>query len=240
MCGRYSITTPTEALRKIFGFAGLPNLGANYNVAPTHAVPFVRVHDGIREMAMARWGLVPSWAKEIRPKPLINARGETVAAKPAFRSSFQRRRCLIPADGFYEWKAQERGPKQPYYIHRKDNRPFGMAGIWSDWMAPDGSELDTLAIITIDANRLIEGLHNRMPVIISEEDFETWLDPAVEKSAAVDALIRPAQEDLLEAYPVSTRVNRVGEDDAGLIEPIGPVYQPNDKTPSDDEQLDLL
>ncbi len=230
MCGRYSITTPVEAMRQIFGFSGLPNLAPNYNVAPTHAVPFVRMHDGVREVAMARWGLVPSWAKEIRPKPLINARGETIAEKPAFQSSFRRRRCLVPADGFYEWQRQTRGSKQPYYIHRRDGRPFGMAGIWTDWMAPDGSEVDTLAIITTRANRMIKSLHDRMPVIIAEDDFETWLDPEVEKSPAIEALLRPAPEDLLEAYPVSTRVNRVGEDDAGLIERIDVRPAPSDES----------
>ena len=174
MCGRYSITTPVEAMRQLFNFQGLPNLGANYNVAPTSAVPLVRMQDGNRDIAMARWGLVPSWAKEIRPKPLINARSETVAEKPAFKSSYRRRRCLVPADGYYEWHTTSHGLKQPYYIHRKDSGVIAMAGIWSDWMSPDGSELDTMAILTTEANAALKKLHHRMPVMIQESDFDLW------------------------------------------------------------------
>jgi putative SOS response-associated peptidase YedK len=242
MCGRYSITTPVEAMRQLFSFQGLPNLGANYNVAPTSAVPLVRMLDGKRDIAMARWGLVPSWAKEILSKPLINARCETVAEKPAFKTSYRRRRCLVPADGYYEWHTTRQGLKQPYYIHRKDSQMIAMAGIWSDWMSPDGSELDTMAILTTEANAALKSLHHRMPVMIQESDFNLWLDPAIERDAAIDALLVPAAEDLLEAYPVSTRVNRVGVDEPSLIEPIE--LEPNEaEDPEDDpgpSQLSLL
>lgn len=244
MCGRYSITTPIEAMRRLFGFQGLPNLGANYNVAPTSAVPIVRMMDGAREVAMARWGLVPSWAKEIRPKPLINARAETIAEKPSFKSSYRRRRCLVPADGYYEWRKEPNGSKQPFYIYRADGQMFGMAGIWTDWMSPDGSELDTMAIATTSANETLSSLHHRMPVMIPETDFELWLDPTIEKSDDIDALLRPAQNELFQAHPVSKQVSRVGADDPSLIEPIEiePIeLEPESSgTQEDDEQLDLL
>lgn len=241
MCGRYSITTPVEAMRRLFGFDGLPNLGANYNVAPTSAVPIVRLDDQQRAVAMARWGLVPSWAKEIRPKPLINARAETVSEKPAFQSSFRRRRCLVPADGYYEWKTQADGTKQPYYIHRRDGQMMGFAGIWSDWMAPDGSEIDTMAILTAAANNSLKSLHHRMPVMIGEGDFDLWLDTSIETSAEIDGLLRPADDELLNSHPVSRRVNRVGIDDPSLIDPIE-LDPPDEESaaPEDDAQLPLL
>ncbi|TNE36705.1 MAG: SOS response-associated peptidase [Alphaproteobacteria bacterium] len=243
MCGRYSITTPVEAMRRMFKFEGLPNLGANYNVAPTNAVPVVRLKDNHRDIAMMRWGLVPSWAKEIRPKPLINARAETVAEKPAFRGPYRHHRCLVPADGYYEWRKEPDGGKQPYYILRADGQMFAMAGIWTDWMAPDGSELDTMAIITTRANDHLRPLHDRMPVMIEEKDFELWLETSGGKDLDVDALLKPAPNDQFVAHPVSRRVNRVGVDDPELIEPISlredSSEQPEDKDPKDG-QLDLL
>ncbi len=245
MCGRYSITTPVEAMAKIFGFSGLPNLGPNYNVAPTNAVPFVRLENKERQIAMARWGLVPSWAKEIRNKPLINVRGETIDEKPAFRSSFKRRRCLVPADGFYEWQKREQGPKQPYYIHRHDGEIFGMAAIWDHWIAPDANEIDSLAIVTTSANKLIGQLHTRMPVILDESDFSFWLDPKNEDFPTLKEMLKPAKEDLLEAYPVTTQVNRVGQEGADLVEPIGPrlgnkPQETEEETKSQDPQMKLL
>lgn len=243
MCGRYSITTPVEAMRRMFNFQGLPNLGANYNVAPTNAVPVVRLKDGARDIAMMRWGLVPSWAKEIRPKPLINARAETITEKPSFRGPYRHHRCLVPADGYYEWRTDRSGGKQPYYIHRADGQMFAMAGIWTDWMAPDGSEIDTMAIITTQANDQLKSLHHRMPVMIEDENFDLWLEATGENNPQVDALLAPAQNDLFTAYPVSKRVNRVGVDDPSLIEPITletEAAETAQKTKPDDDQLDLL
>lgn len=242
MCGRYSITTPVESLRQLFNFTGLPNLGANYNVAPTNAVPFIRMSDGKREMAFARWGLIPGWAKEVRPQPLINARAETVREKPAFRGAFKHRRCLVPADGFYEWQRPERGPKQPWYIHRADGQPMAMAAIWEDWMGPDGTEIDSLAILTTATNERIKSLHHRMPVIVEPEDFVTWLEPEPFDWKPIVSLMKATDNETLDAWPVTTRVNSVANDDPGLIEPIGPRLSegPPPEAPEDDDPQDQL
>jgi len=200
----------------------LPLFEPRYNIAPTQDVLVVRERErGEREAAMLRWGLVPSWAKELQAgAPLINARAETVAEKPAFRTALRRRRCLIPADGFYEWQkasgAAARGKKQPYYIHRRDERPFAFAGLWERWTG--GPEVESCTIVTTSANNTLSALHDRMPVILSEEDYALWLDPAVEDAAAVTPLLVPAAEVVLVAEPVSTHVNRVANDDPQCIE----------------------
>lgn len=222
MCGRYSITTPTEALRRLFEFSGHPNLGPNYNVAPTSIVPFVRTEEGQRSLAMARWGFIPTWAKEVRSQPLINARAETVQEKPSFRGAFKYRRGLVPADGYFEWHKQPDGSKQPWYIYKPDHEPFGMAAVWETYLDPDGTEIDTLAILTSAANKSLAPLHHRMPVVIAPADFERWLqtDPTEAKSLA--DLLKPAPNDLFTAHRVDRRVGRVGEDDPEIIKPIGP------------------
>ena len=221
MCGRYSITSPVDALRDLFGIEGpLPNLAPSYNVAPTQAVPIVRLEDGTRRLAFARWGLIPSWAKEIQAKPLINARGETVAEKPSFRAAFRRRRCLVPADGYFEWQKQHQGPKQPFNIVRSDGGPFAMAGIWETWSASDGSEIDSVAIITIDANVQLAPIHNRMPVILAPGDYEPWLDSNRFGKEQAQTLLQPAHEGSLRTYPISRRVNAVANNDARILAPI--------------------
>jgi putative SOS response-associated peptidase YedK len=200
-----------------------------YNIAPTQEVLVVREPErGEREAAMLRWGLIPSWSKEVQGgAPMINARGETVAEKPSFRTSLRKRRCLIPADGFYEWQqapgASARDKKQPYYIHRRDGRPFAFAGLWESWTpkdAPDSERLtlESCTIVTTAANATLAPLHDRMPVILTETDYATWLDPAIQDPAAVSPLIGPCGEDELVAEPVSTRVNRVANDDPQCIE----------------------
>ncbi len=227
MCGRYSITSPVEALRGLFKFEGpLPNLGPSYNVAPTQAVPIVRLDSGIRRLVFARWGLIPSWAKEVFPKPLINARAETVAVKPSFRAAFQRRRCLVPADGYFEWQKKSTGPKQPFNIGLSEGGPFGMAGIWETWLSSDGSEIESVAIITCEANAKLAFIHNRMPVIIQPTDYESWLDSQRFGAEQVQALLRPAQGNLLRAYPISRRVNTVSNNDPSLLKPIGEAKPP--------------
>ena len=179
MCGRYSLTTPVEGIARLFAFDARPNLAARYNIAPTQPVPVLRDDlAGRRELALVRWGLVPSWAKDVAAgAPLINARAETVAQKPAFRSAFKRRRCLIPADGFYEWRAWPDGPKQPYRIAMADDTVFAFAGIWEHWEAEDGSVLQTCAIITTEANDWMVRIHDRQPVILPERFYSDWLDP---------------------------------------------------------------
>jgi putative SOS response-associated peptidase YedK len=219
MCGRYTVTATPEVLRALFGYAEQPNFPPRYNVAPTQPIAVVRLMNGKRQFALVRWGLLPSWVKD--PKAfslLINARGETVNDKPAYKAAMKRRRCLIPADGFYEWKALG-NRKQPYYIRAKSGEPFAFAGLWETWTGPNGEELETAAIVTTDANQTLAPVHDRMPVVIAPEQFDLWLGGADGDTAAAAALIRPAPDDLLEAYPVSNDVNRVANDNPRLIEP---------------------
>ncbi len=224
MCGRYTLTSAPEAVRALFDYVEQPNFPARFNVAPTQPIPIVRLVNGKREFALVRWGLLPSWVKD--PKAfslLINARGETAAEKPAFRAAMKRRRCLIPADGFYEWMATG-ARKQPYFIHAKSGAPLAFAGLWETWSGPNGEELDSAAIVTTDANSTLRDLHDRMPVIVPPEAFDIWLGRASDEGkddlAAAAALIAPAPDDLLEAYPVSLDVNRVANDNPKLIEEV--------------------
>ena len=180
------------------------------------------------QAAMLRWGLIPSWAKELQGggPPMINARGETLAEKPSFRTAMRRRRCLIPADGFYEWQKSVDGAakKQPYYIHYRDDRPFAFAGLWESWAAPKsapppgGPTIESCTIVTTSASEALASLHDRMPVILAPGDYELWLDPAVEEPAAVAHLLAPCDDEELIAEPVSTHVNRVANDDPQCIE----------------------
>ena len=186
MCGRYSITTPVEALRRLFRFAGpTPNLAARYNVAPRQDVPVVRLADGgTRAIAMLRWGLVPFWAKDSAiGDRLINARSETAHEKPSFRAPFKARRCILPADGFYEWKKEGKA-KQPYRIGLEDGGPFGLAGLWERWDDSSGGVLETCAILTCEANETLRPIHHRMPVILAPDDHGAWLDTGATDLAA--------------------------------------------------------
>lgn len=247
MCGRYSLTASVEEMRRLLGFAGpLPNLPPRYNIAPTQAVPVVRLDaDGERELAQVRWGLVPAWTKSTGSKDLeigarlINARGESVAEKAAFRVGFHKRRCLVPADGFYEWQAgapDKTAAKAPYRIGLKSGgieggAPaalplFAFAGLWERWdRALDRKPVESCAIITTVANELLRPIHGRMPVILAPEDYARWLDPATSPALA-QALLKPYPSDAMLAYPVSTRVNSVRNDDAGCIEPAAPGAAP--------------
>ena len=223
MCGRYVILSTPEAIRAMFGYAELPNFPPRYNVAPTQPIPVVRLDNGKRSFALMRWGLLPAWVKD--PKGfalLINARGETVLDKPAFRNAMRRRRCLIPTDGFYEW--QPGPPKRPYFVQAKRGAdgtapPLAFAGLYETWTGPNGEELDTAAIITTTANRTLSFVHDRMPVFVPPQAFDLWLDCANVDAEVAAALIAPADDALLEAYPVSTEVNRVANDAAALIAP---------------------
>jgi putative SOS response-associated peptidase YedK len=219
MCGRYVITSPPAAIRALFGYPEQPNFPPRYNVAPTQPVPIVRLDEGKRQFALVRWGFIPGWVKD--PKSvslLINARAESVLDKPAFRNAARRRRCLVPADGFYEWR-EAGGRKQAYFVRRKDGGPFAFAGLWETWTGPNGEELDTAAIVTTLANRTLSFIHGRMPVMLPPETFELWLDCAKVDAATATALLMPARDNLLEAYQVSPAVNRVANDSAALIAP---------------------
>lgn len=219
MCGRFTITSAPEAIRALFRYPEQPNFPPRYNVAPTQPIAIVRLHEGQRHVALVRWGLLPSWVKD--PKAftlLINARGELVCDKPAFRAAMKRRRCLIPADGFYEWKV-EGDRKQPYFVCAKSGTPLAFAGLWETWTGPNGEEVDTATIVTTEANRALRPIHHRMPVIVPEEAFDLWLNTAAVDAATACALIHPAPDALLEAYPVSSAVNRVANDSPALLEP---------------------
>jgi putative SOS response-associated peptidase YedK len=227
MCGRYVIISTPEAIRAMFGYAELPNFPPRYNVAPTQPIPIVRLDNGKRSFALMRWGLIPAWVKD--PKGfalLINARGETVLDKPAFRNAMRRRRCLIPTDGFYEWPAAASvgAPRRPYFVRARRGAdgtapPLAFAGLYETWTGPNGEELDTAAIVTTRANRTLAAIHDRMPVFVAPEAFDLWLDCANVDAEVAAALIAPADEALLEVYPVSTAVNRVVNDSAELIAP---------------------
>ncbi len=215
MCGRYSLTTPVEAVGRLFEVAERPNLPPRYNIAPSQEAPVVRADGaGGRVLAPMRWGLIPSWAKEAKiGYRMINARAETVAEKPAYRSAFRHRRCLVPADGFYEWRKLG-AAKQPYRITRADGAPFAFAGLWERWRAPDGAVIDSFTIITTVANDLLRPIHDRMPVILDPADFGPWLE-----AGGVERLV-PYTDAKLEAVPVSTRVNSPKHDDPACIAPL--------------------
>lgn len=244
MCGRFSITTPPEALRALFNYVEQPNFPPRYNIAPTQPVPIVTLMNGKRHFKLVRWGLVPSWAKELPKTVLNNARAETINEKPSFRGGIRHRRCLIPTDGFYEWQAKDSGPKQPYLIRRRDQQPFAMAGIWEDWLTADGSELDSCAIITTAANDTMAPVHARMPVILDPSDWDEWLDTAETRAKDAMKLLKPASNELLETIPISTRVNKVSEDDEGLLvfqeAPDKIIEKEKQPKKKNDDQLDLL
>jgi putative SOS response-associated peptidase YedK len=231
MCGRYTLTSAPEAIRALFRYAEQPNFPPRYNVAPTQPIPIVRMVNGKRKFALVRWGFLPSWVKD--PKAftlLINARGESVIDKPAFRAAMKRRRCLIPADGFYEWqKAGDR--KRPYFIRARGGGPFAFAGLWETWTGPNGEELETAAIVTTNANRTLAPIHERMPVVLPPEAFDLWLNCAEVDAETAAALIAPCAGDVLEPYEISTTVNRVANDNPQLIEPLAAGATPEPAPP---------
>jgi putative SOS response-associated peptidase YedK len=217
MCGRYTLSTPAGRLAEEFQLnEGSVDLTPSYNVAPTQQVAAVLEEEGERHLEMFRWGLIPSWADDpgIGAR-MINARSETAAEKPSFRSAFRRRRCLIAADGFYEWK-RENGGKQPYYFHMQEGRPFAFAGLWESWKG-DG-EIRSCTILTTGANALVGEIHERMPVIVAPDAYDVWLDPASERDE-LTGLLAPYPEEEMEAYPVSRFVNRPSNNDPRCVEP---------------------
>ena len=220
MCGRFVITSPPEALRRIFGYSEQPNFPPRFNISPTQPVPVVIIENGNRHFRLMRWGLLPAWVKDPRKFTLlINARAETVREKPAFKNAIKRRRCLIPADGYYEWQASGQR-KRPYFIHRRDGGPIALAGLAETWIGPNGEELDTVAIVTAPASADLAVLHYRVPVTIAPADFEHWLDCNAHDVDAVMTLLREPDEGEFVWHEVSTRVNRVANDDAQLMLPI--------------------
>lgn len=198
-----------------------PAISPRYNIAPSQKVAAVRVETGARHLAMLRWGLIPHWADD--PKigyKMINARGETVHRLPSFRAPFRKRRCIIPAGGFFEW-LQKGKEKQPFYIYRQDGAPLALAGLWERWHSEEeGRDVESCAIITTSANTLVGRLHNRMPVILEPDNFKLWLDPEEESPEKLSPLLRPSEEDVLEMYPVSSYVNKPQNEGAECIESV--------------------
>jgi putative SOS response-associated peptidase YedK len=220
MCGRYAITTAPEAMRGLFRYLDQPNFPARYNVAPTQPIPIVRILEGQHRFSLVRWGLIPAWVKDPRTFSLvINARGESVLDKPAFRAAMRYRRCLIPADGFYEWK-RDGERKRPHFVRMKVGGLMAFAGLWEAWSGPNGEEIETAAIVTTIANQTLRPIHDRMPAIVPPDAFDLWLDCRAVDGETAAALIRPAPDVLLEAYEVSTAVNRTANDSAALITPL--------------------
>lgn len=238
MCGRFVSTDPPEKLAEFFGIADpeLPEpLGPSHNVAPTNDVYAVTASaDGARHLGVFHWGLVPVWAKEMKiGQRMINARGETLAEKNSFKGPFRKHRCLVPMNGFYEWKAGEEGgpltargkpAKQPYFIHRPDGRPLVVAGLWSAWRDreadPGGPWLHSLTLITTSANNTMAAVHDRMPVLLGETHWDEWLDPANHDIAALQRLLVPAADEAVTMYRISTEVNQVRNKGPELINPV--------------------
>ena len=222
MCGRYVLHTPVGALAEAFGAAGpLPNFPARYNIAPTQqGLILKRDPDGARRLHMARWGLVPAWLQDLAiGARLINARSETLAEKPSFRQAFRARRCVVPADGFYEWVAEGKSRK-PLWIRRPDGQPLGLAGLWEAATGQDGSRIETFTIITTESRGSLAAIHDRCPVILGKDNLAAWLAP--EASAGdLSALMQPADHALL-VSPADPRANSPRNDDAGLIIPPPP------------------
>lgn len=225
MCGRY--VSPSEAsLERQFNLnrGGGDLFGPRYNAAPTQKLPVYRIHpERGPELVRLRWGLIPSWAKDTKiGASCINARGDTVAEKPAFRSAFKRRRCLVPMMGFYEWKKTPAG-KVPHYIHLMNSEVYAVAGLYEWWPGKDGAEpIETYTVITTEANDIVAGLHDRMPVILPEQHYAAWLDPKNEKTDELRRLLKPYPAEEMRAYPVSSRVNAPKNDDKSIIEPTIP------------------
>jgi putative SOS response-associated peptidase YedK len=221
MCGRFTLTVDPSELQEAFaGYSFPPKFAPRFNIAPSQPVLAIP-NDGRNAADFFVWGLIPSWSKDPAiGNRLINARGETVAEKPSFRGGFKYKRCLIPADGFYEWKSQpDTKIKIPYFIHMKDREPFAFAGLWDEWQSPDGSSIRSCTIITTEPNKLMTGIHDRMPVILNQRDYAAWLDTAPQTPEHLLPLIKPFPADKMSAYPVSTMVNSPANDRAELVVP---------------------
>ena len=223
MCGRYAFFSPAEAVKRTFGVDNVPPLEPRYNVAPTQPVPVVREREpGHREVAMLHWGLVPSWAKERSiGNRMINARAETLPVKPAYRRAYRDRRCLVLADGWYEWQAAADG-KQPWFICDRERQPLGLAGLWESWRDPaSGEVLESCTIVTRDAPGELGAIHHRMPAVVPPSGFAEWLDPDRHDPGALSRWLGQAREGDFEAWPVSRSVNDPRHEGAELVEPLG-------------------
>jgi putative SOS response-associated peptidase YedK len=226
MCGRFARKSTQEVLADWFGveLEDMPWFAPSYNAAPQSVQPVVRLNrdSGQREFAQLRWGLVPFWAKDAKfGYSTINARAEEVASKPAYREALKKRRCLVPADAFYEWQRIDKKTKHPFAFGLRSGEPYAMAGLWERWLPKEGEALETFTILTTDPNELMEPVHNRMPVILEPRDYKRWLEPADAARPPVD-LLRPYPAEKMVAWPVSDRVGNVRNNDPQLLEEPGP------------------
>lgn len=228
MCGRFTLRATASVIAEQFALFEVPPFTARFNIAPTQPAPVIRLQpdqaEPRRELVWLRWGLVPSWAKDpTLGSRLINARADTVAEKPAFRTALRRRRCLVAADGFYEWCPAGR-TKQPHFIHLCDDRPFGFAGLWEEWEGPDHSLLETCTLLTTESNELIRPLHDRMPVILPPDAYPVWLDRTIEDPRQLASLLVPYPSQGMEAYPVGSFVNSPRHDSPQCIDRIETLF----------------
>jgi putative SOS response-associated peptidase YedK len=222
MCGRFALYSDPFTLARRFEAEALPELRPRYNIAPTQNIPIVREEEGKRRFALARWGLIPHWAKDMKiGYSTINARAETVADKPAFGNAFRNRRCLVPADGFYEWQAIAGSKvKQPWFIALRDREPMAFAGLWERWRNPEGEELESCSIIVTDANEIMRPIHDRMPVILAPEDWDVWFETDTKYAGSLQSLLKPYPAEDMVAWPVSTKVNSPGNDSVECMEAV--------------------
>jgi putative SOS response-associated peptidase YedK len=221
MCGRFTLSTRPKQITDSFPPFDVPALEPHYNIAPTQAVAAARIlpNGSQRQVVLLRWGLIPSWSDDPGiGNRLINARSETVADKPSFRSAYRKRRCLVLADGFFEWQ-KIGGKKQPYYLGLKDGGLFAIAGLWEHWQR-DGEVIESCTILTTSANDLVKSVHDRMPVILPADQYERWLDPDNQTAMDLDQVLRPFRAELMGAYPVSLHVNNPRNDDLRCVEPL--------------------
>lgn len=221
MCGRFAQITPVGDLVNIFEVTDSLPLQPRYNIAPTQDVAVVRAAGHQRQLALLRWGLVPRWAKDLSiGSKTFNARSETVHEKPSFKAAFKSRRCLVPASGFYEWDKLG-SSRQPYYVSRSDGRPLALAGLWEAWVDRlSGELLESCTILTTSANQTVGRIHDRMPVILEQDDCGLWLDHTVQRTEELTGLFRPAAEEILQMMPVSTYVNKAGHEGAECVAPV--------------------
>jgi putative SOS response-associated peptidase YedK len=226
MCGRFALNETPRKLAEYFDLSGDLEFSPFWNIAPSTRICSITAdQEGDRRLHKMKWGLIPSWAKDVTiGNKLANARGETVAEKPSFRSAFKYHRCIIPASGFYEWKS-ERGVKFPWYISLKSGDPMAFAGLWETWHPKEGEAIESCCIITTDANSLMQPIHDRMPVILNPDQWAIWLSVQEHQVDKLLPMIHPCNSDYMQAWPVTLEVNRVGvRDDAGLIEPLPDKY----------------
>jgi putative SOS response-associated peptidase YedK len=224
MCGRFLLTATPEEVQALFGYLDGEAFPPRYNIAPTQPIAIVRMLHGARRFGLVRWGLIPSWVKDPkRFQLLINARAEGIEEKASFRNAMKYRRCLVPASGFYEWRrmpgSNSGKTRQPFWLRPRDGRPVAFAGLWENWYDSDGSDIESGAIVTTDANGVVASIHDRMPVVVAPEDFERWLSGTPAEAAE---LLRPAPNDTFEAIEIGRRVNSADNDDPGVLDPVEP------------------